>query len=97
VTTFYVCDKTFSESTTVQTVCYGKQAKEYRNTTLKADVTYALSNAVQNQYSDYTTRVDGDTCQYTSSKVAISVGSMLSCEIPKDVKYTCKARLVIEE
>ena len=97
ITSFYVCEKAPQETKQVMTRCYGKIAKEWRNYTIECGIVYKLINSNQEPYDDWRAKVYENTCYYTSEKVSISVGSMATCEIPKDVKLSKEAELVIED
>jgi hypothetical protein len=89
-----VCEKTAEDTVMAETRCYGKIGREYRNYTIKAEVVYKIANPSQEPYDDWRVKVNEDTCQYTSWKVSISVGSMATCEIPRNLTRTTPAKLV---
>lgn len=96
VTSFYVCNIEYDESKDVDTRCFGKISKEYTTHPIRADITYELVNPVQDYYNGLQVKVAGGKCDYVSSEVRITVGSMETCEIPRNLTAQTNAKKITE-
>jgi|GEM_PF-3862446 len=92
ITTFNVCENTLEETKEIETRCYGKLSGVYSTHPMRSYITYELANTDKEFYNSVQSIISGDTCQYTSSRVRISVGSMETCEIPQNLKTEIPAQ-----
>ncbi|MFH1836367.1 MAG: hypothetical protein ABH851_09285 [Methanobacteriota archaeon] len=92
ITTFNVCENTLEETKEIETRCYGKLSGVYSTHPMRTYITYELTNFDKEVYNSVQSTISGDTCQYTSTQVRITVGSMETCEIPQDLKTEIPAQ-----